>query len=112
MARADPARLPLRCDPRRASRRRRAEPRDFTDDAGIAEWFGLDVVLVEGSEDNRKLTIGRRHSPPPSRMLARAAEPAANLRVATGYDVHAFGPGDAVILCGVRIPHDEETGRA
>ena len=29
-------------------------------------------------------------------------------RVATGYDVHAFGPGDAVILCGVRIPHDRK----
>jgi len=29
-------------------------------------------------------------------------------RVATGYDVHAFGPGDAVILCGVRIPHQKK----
>ena len=25
--------------------------------------------------------------------------------MASGYDVHAFGPGDAVMLCGVRIPH-------
>ncbi len=30
--------------------------REFTDDAAIAEWFGLDVALVEGSEHNRKLT--------------------------------------------------------
>ena len=30
--------------------------REFTDDAGVAEWFGLDVALVEGAEDNRKLT--------------------------------------------------------
>ena len=28
--------------------------------------------------------------------------------MATGYDVHAFGPGDAVILCGVRIPHQKK----
>lgn len=28
------------------------------------------------------------------------------MRVGTGYDVHAFGPGDHVTLGGVRIPHD------
>jgi 2-C-methyl-D-erythritol 4-phosphate cytidylyltransferase/2-C-methyl-D-erythritol 2,4-cyclodiphosphate synthase len=26
-------------------------------------------------------------------------------RVATGYDVHAFGDGDHVWLCGVKVPH-------
>lgn len=28
-----------------------------------------------------------------------------NIRVGSGYDVHAFGPGDSVMLGGVRIPH-------
>lgn len=28
------------------------------------------------------------------------------MRVGTGYDVHAFGPGDTVVLGGVRIEHD------
>lgn len=28
-----------------------------------------------------------------------------SLRVGQGYDVHAFGPGDHVMLGGVRIPH-------
>ena len=28
------------------------------------------------------------------------------MRVGIGYDVHAFGPGDHVVLGGVRIPHD------
>ena len=28
------------------------------------------------------------------------------MRVGSGIDVHAFGPGDAVMLGGVRIPHD------
>jgi 2-C-methyl-D-erythritol 4-phosphate cytidylyltransferase/2-C-methyl-D-erythritol 2,4-cyclodiphosphate synthase len=87
-----------------AHRAAAGEPREFTDDAGIAEWFGLDVVLVEGSEENRKLTTAEDIAAA-GRMLAQKAEPAASLRVATGYDVHAFGPGDAVILCGVRIPH-------
>ncbi len=26
----------------------------------------------------------------------------------SGYDVHAFGPGDAVMLCGVAIPHHQK----
>ncbi len=29
------------------------------------------------------------------------------MRVGTGYDVHAFGPGDHVMLGGVRIPHSQ-----
>lgn len=28
------------------------------------------------------------------------------MRIGQGYDAHAFGPGDAVVLGGVRIPHD------
>lgn len=28
------------------------------------------------------------------------------MRIGSGVDVHAFGPGDHVTLCGVRIPHD------
>ena len=30
------------------------------------------------------------------------------IRVGTGFDVHGFEPGDAVILCGVRIPHTKK----
>jgi 2-C-methyl-D-erythritol 2,4-cyclodiphosphate synthase len=29
------------------------------------------------------------------------------MRVGIGYDVHAFAPGDHVMLGGVRIPHDQ-----
>jgi len=32
--------------------------------------------------------------------------PLAEFRTGQGFDVHAFGPGDHVMLCGVRIPHD------
>ena len=28
------------------------------------------------------------------------------LRIGQDYDVHAFGPGDAVVIGGVRIPHE------
>jgi 2-C-methyl-D-erythritol 2,4-cyclodiphosphate synthase len=27
------------------------------------------------------------------------------MRIGSGFDVHAFGPGDSVILGGVRVPH-------
>jgi 2-C-methyl-D-erythritol 4-phosphate cytidylyltransferase / 2-C-methyl-D-erythritol 2,4-cyclodiphosphate synthase len=78
--------------------------RDFTDDAGVAEWFGLDVALVEGSEQNRKITTTEDLRIADELLRPRDAE-ARKVRVATGYDVHALGPGNAVVLCGVSIPH-------
>ena len=30
-----------------------------------------------------------------------------DIRTGNGFDVHKFGPGDHVILCGVTIPHDQ-----
>ena len=79
--------------------------REFTDDASIAEWFGLDVALVEGSEGNRKLTTAEDLRMADELLRSEAVRPAGTIRVASGYDVHAFGPGDAVMLGGVRIPH-------
>jgi 2-C-methyl-D-erythritol 4-phosphate cytidylyltransferase/2-C-methyl-D-erythritol 2,4-cyclodiphosphate synthase len=80
----------------------------FTDDAGIAQWYGLDVALVEGSEANRKLTSAEDIANADELLRLRAQSALGTQRVATGYDVHAFGPGDAVILCGVRIPHHKK----
>lgn len=89
-----------------AHRAAAGEPaREFTDDSGVAEWFGLYVALVEGAEDNRKLTTAEDLKVADELLRRRGAGGGASMRVATGYDVHAFGPGDAVILCGVAIPH-------
>lgn len=30
-----------------------------------------------------------------------------SIRLGNGFDVHAFGPGDHVVLCGIKIPHDK-----
>jgi 2-C-methyl-D-erythritol 4-phosphate cytidylyltransferase/2-C-methyl-D-erythritol 2,4-cyclodiphosphate synthase len=60
--------------------------------------------LVEGSEDNRKLTTAEDLRLADEQLSGRAPG-AGTIHVATGYDVHAFGPGDAVTLCGVSIPH-------
>jgi len=86
----------------------REPDRAFTDDAGVAEWFGLDVALVEGSEENRKLTTADDLRIADDLLQPSAARAPATIRVASGYDVHAFGPGDAVVLCGVSIPHPKK----
>ncbi|WP_176083038.1 bifunctional 2-C-methyl-D-erythritol 4-phosphate cytidylyltransferase/2-C-methyl-D-erythritol 2,4-cyclodiphosphate synthase [Martelella sp. HB161492] len=76
---------------------------DFTDDAGIAEWAGLPVTLVEGLADNVKLTL-KRDIAMADEKLSSATIP--DIRTGNGYDVHKLVEGDGVTLCGVFIPHD------
>ncbi len=72
------------------------------DDAEVFRRAGHAVRLVPGPPENFKITR-------PEDMLRAermlAAEGGMDLRVGHGFDVHIFGPGDHVTLCGVRIPH-------
>jgi 2-C-methyl-D-erythritol 2,4-cyclodiphosphate synthase len=80
---------------------------EVTDEAQAVERLGLRPVLVQGSPFNVKITQAQD--------LAMAAgiltmtEPkmtnSTPMRVGQGFDVHAFGGGDHVILGGVRIAH-------
>ena len=82
---------------------RRAKGAAMTDDAAVAEAAGLPVKLVMGADDNFKITTAddlRR-----AERLVGAAAP--EFRTGMGYDVHRFGAGDNVTICGVRIPHDQ-----
>jgi 2-C-methyl-D-erythritol 4-phosphate cytidylyltransferase/2-C-methyl-D-erythritol 2,4-cyclodiphosphate synthase len=83
---------------RRAARDGRS---DFTDDAALAEWAGLTVATFEGDPANMKLTTPEDFV----REEARLAALLGDVRTGTGYDVHAFGDGDHLMLCGVRVPH-------
>lgn len=76
---------------------------DFTDDAAIAEWAGLTVATFEGDVANMKLTTPEDFV----REEARLAAQLGDIRTGTGYDVHAFGEGDHVMICGVRVPHSK-----
>jgi 2-C-methyl-D-erythritol 4-phosphate cytidylyltransferase / 2-C-methyl-D-erythritol 2,4-cyclodiphosphate synthase len=76
-------------------------PREFTDDAAIAEWAGMTVVLTPGSAGNIKIT----HAEDFARAEQLLGGGAMETRVGTGFDVHPFEPGDAVVLGGVTIPH-------
>ncbi|MFM9938794.1 MAG: bifunctional 2-C-methyl-D-erythritol 4-phosphate cytidylyltransferase/2-C-methyl-D-erythritol 2,4-cyclodiphosphate synthase [Hyphomicrobiaceae bacterium] len=80
---------------------------DFTDDAALAEWHGLAVKVVEGSEANRKITTAEDIAMA-DRVLTervRGTAPLPDVRTGTGFDVHRFAPGDHVWLGGIRIPH-------
>jgi 2-C-methyl-D-erythritol 4-phosphate cytidylyltransferase/2-C-methyl-D-erythritol 2,4-cyclodiphosphate synthase len=81
---------------------RAAAGSELSDDAAIAERAGLAVSLVAGSEGNFKVTSGDD--------LIRAerwlAAQRADIRTGQGFDVHAFGPGDHLWLCGVKLPHE------
>jgi len=82
---------------------------EFTDDAAIAEWAGLDVALVEDSAANSKITtledleMAEMRAASAPRTRSSLLEP----RTGSGFDVHRFTAGDHVWLCGVRIPHDQ-----
>ncbi|MFQ3665257.1 MAG: bifunctional 2-C-methyl-D-erythritol 4-phosphate cytidylyltransferase/2-C-methyl-D-erythritol 2,4-cyclodiphosphate synthase [Sphingomonadaceae bacterium] len=76
----------------------RAAPPGATDDVAVARAAGLAVALVEGDERAMKVTHGRD--------FARAEQLVGSVTATgTGFDVHRFGPGDHLWLCGVKVPH-------
>jgi len=74
---------------------------DFTDDAALAEWAGHSVTVFPGETTNVKLTTNDDF------IRAEALRMAAlgDVRTGNGFDVHAFGDGDHVMLGGIRVPH-------
>ena len=89
--------VPLLAAHRRAAR----EPEAFTDDCSIAEWAGLDVTMTRGSPANFKVTHAEDFLRA-ERVLSGMG--GFETRTGLGYDVHVFAEGDAVWLCGVKIP--------
>ena len=87
-----------------AHRRAALEGRDdFTDDAALAEWAGMKVSVFEGEPGNIKITNAEDFM----RAEAMQAAQLSDVRTGTGIDVHAFGPGDHVVIGGLRIPHTQ-----
>lgn len=75
---------------------------DFSDDAALAEWAGLNVTTFEGDGTNLKLTNPEDFK----RAEIMLYDNLADIRTGMGFDVHEFGDGDHVTLGGVRIAHD------
>jgi 2-C-methyl-D-erythritol 4-phosphate cytidylyltransferase/2-C-methyl-D-erythritol 2,4-cyclodiphosphate synthase len=80
---------------------RAAIGRALTDDAAIAEAAGLAPLVVDGSEDNLKVTTPQDLAAAGRLIAARQGD----VRVGQGFDVHPFAPGDHFWICGVKIPH-------
>lgn len=74
----------------------------LTDDAAVAEHAGLEVALVPGGDANFKVTTEQDLERARRWLAGNPSE----IRTGTGFDVHKFGDGTAVMLCGVEIPHD------
>jgi 2-C-methyl-D-erythritol 4-phosphate cytidylyltransferase/2-C-methyl-D-erythritol 2,4-cyclodiphosphate synthase len=83
---------------------RAAAGRECTDDAQVAEQAGLAVTLVQDREDNVKITTAEDLMRAEGILAAATMQSHGDVRVGSGFDVHRFGPGDGVMLCGVRIP--------
>jgi 2-C-methyl-D-erythritol 4-phosphate cytidylyltransferase / 2-C-methyl-D-erythritol 2,4-cyclodiphosphate synthase len=72
------------------------------DDVAVARAAGIKVAIVDGDEDNLKIT-----HPDDFARAERILRGNMDIRTGNGFDVHAFESGDHVILCGVKIPHDK-----
>jgi len=70
-----------------------SEATALTDDAAVAERARLRIVMVEGHDDNRKITT------------AEDMGSTTETRTAFGFDVHGFAAGSQVMLGGIAIPH-------
>lgn len=76
---------------------------EFTDDASIAEWAGIPVRIIAGSQENTKITWKRDLELAEKILLSHTRFP--DVRTGNGYDVHSFVPGDFITLCGVKIAY-------
>ncbi len=75
-----------------------------TDEAQAMERLGLPARLVRGSPFNIKVTRAEDLSMAETILKSTPVENT-QMRIGQGFDVHAFGEGDHVILGGVKIDH-------
>lgn len=77
------------------------EQNPVADDVAAARLAGIEVAIVPGDPDNLKITRAEDFA-----RAERILRGDMDIRLGNGFDVHKFGPGDHVTLCGVRVPHD------
>lgn len=83
----------------------RAAPEPAADDVELVQRQGVAVRIVPGDEDNLKITWPGDMDRAGRILRMRGND--MDVRLGNGYDVHAFGPGDHVWLCGVQVAHDK-----
>ncbi|UYV39242.1 bifunctional 2-C-methyl-D-erythritol 4-phosphate cytidylyltransferase/2-C-methyl-D-erythritol 2,4-cyclodiphosphate synthase [Rhodobacteraceae bacterium D3-12] len=80
---------------------RAAPESSAADDVALARAAGLEVAIVQGHEDNLKITHAADFE-----RAERIVRGQMDIRLGNGFDVHRFGAGDQVWLCGVSVPHE------
>jgi len=76
----------------------------LTDDAAVAELAGLEVAIIPGDAENRKMTTAADLAEA-DKTLSKGLRDLPDIRTGMGIDIHPFADGDHVMLCGVPIPH-------
>lgn len=71
-----------------------------SDDVAAARAAGHDIAIVPGEETNIKITSSSDFT-----LVNNLLGGDMDVRCGNGYDVHRFGEGDHVWLCGIRVPH-------
>ncbi len=74
---------------------------DALDDVAVAHMAGMAVAITKGAAENFKITHAEDFQRA-EKMVGKSMD----IRVGNGFDVHKFGAGDHVTLCGVDIAHD------
>ncbi len=77
----------------------------LTDDAAVAEYAGMKVHMIAGEAQNKKLTTGADVEIANTELSQRMFAGRPDIRTGQGIDFHIFETGNAVMLCGVEIPH-------
>ncbi|WP_429136322.1 bifunctional 2-C-methyl-D-erythritol 4-phosphate cytidylyltransferase/2-C-methyl-D-erythritol 2,4-cyclodiphosphate synthase [Bartonella heixiaziensis] len=77
--------------------------KEFTDDSSIAEWFGIPMRTIPGDPHNIKITWHEDFDIA-DLYLQKKMQMFPDIRTGNGYDVHSFGEGNSLILCGIKIP--------
>ena len=83
----------------------RACPGDAADDVEVARAHGVPVRIVPGDERNLKITTPADFARAQAILTPSEETALIDIRTGTGFDVHRFGEGDHVTLCGVAVPH-------
>ncbi len=78
----------------------RAATTQAADDVEVALASGLEVAIVPGDERNRKITEAADFE-----LARQLMGSGMDVRTGNGFDVHRFGKGDQVVLCGIAVPH-------
>jgi 2-C-methyl-D-erythritol 4-phosphate cytidylyltransferase / 2-C-methyl-D-erythritol 2,4-cyclodiphosphate synthase len=80
----------------------------FTDDAAVAEYYGMRVQIIAGEQKNRKLTTAHDIAEANREYSFASFANLPDIRTGQGIDFHVFEKGDHVWLCGVKIPHTKK----